>query len=182
MRNDDGEIVDFVIEFVKYHDFGRCEARHGRARRSTAVRGASRLARVRNVRQVPRCRHDRIPYQGHRVQYADPGGCQRTGVDGKRRQAYWTVQVAKFGDGYISASRDITEVVLAEEATRAASAAGSRRENRHRHCCRLPHCREHFRNCQGCALPRCTSRWILVSLWVATGTTSSRSTTRMSPW
>ena len=40
--------------------------------------------------------------------------------------------MAKFGDGYISASCDITEVVLAEEATRGCIAAGSRRENRHR--------------------------------------------------
>ena len=60
------------------------------------------------------------PYQGHRVQYADPAMLAGD-VAGKRQQAYWTLQVAKLGDGYISASRDVTEVVLAEEASRRAA-------------------------------------------------------------
>ena len=120
VRDDDGEIVDFVIEFVN------SPSSTGARRGSDGLVGqllceihpdwrpSGMFDRLRKVVETG------IPYQGHRVQYADVA----TGEDdfvGKRRQAYWTLQVAKLGDGYISASRDVTEVVLAEEASRAAA-------------------------------------------------------------
>jgi serine phosphatase RsbU (regulator of sigma subunit) len=122
LRDDNGEIVDFVIEFVNGH--GSSGARRGTDGLLGQLmcevhpdwRESGMFDKYRDVVETG------IPYQGHRVQYADVVTTDHTGqpgVDGKRRQAYWTVQVAKFGDGYISASRDITEVVLAEEAARA---------------------------------------------------------------
>ena len=115
VRDDDGEIVDFVIEFVNSH--GSSGARRGSdglvgqliCEVHTDWRTSGMFDRFRDVVESG------IPYQGHRVQYADAM------VDGNRRQAYWTIQVAKLGDGYISASRDVTDIVVAEEATRAAA-------------------------------------------------------------
>ena len=115
VRDDDGEIVDFVIEFVNGH--GSSGARRGSDGLVGQLiceihpdwRTSGMFDRFRDVVESG------IPYQGHRVQYADAM------VDGNRRQAYWTIQVAKLGDGYISASRDVTDIVVAEEATRAAA-------------------------------------------------------------
>ena len=120
VRDDDGEIVDFVIEFVN------SKSSSGARRGTDGLvgqlicevhpdwRASGMFDRFRDVVDSG------TPYQGHRVQYADPatmGG----DVAGKRRQAYWTLQVAKLGDGYISSSRNVTEVVVAEEASRAAT-------------------------------------------------------------
>jgi PAS domain S-box-containing protein len=120
VRDDDGEIVDFVIEYANSHDSSG-------ARRGSDVlvgqliceihpdwRTSGMLDQFRDVVETG------VPYQGHRVQYADPPRATPDGVDGNRRQAFWTIQVAKFGDGYISASRDVTDIVVAEEASRAA--------------------------------------------------------------
>ncbi len=121
VRDDNGEIVDFVIEFVNSHDSS------GARRGSDGLVGhlicainpdwreSGMFDRLRDVVETG------LPYQGHRVQYADAPNTARSGIDGNRRQMYWTTQVAKFGDGYISASRDVTEIVVAEEATRAAA-------------------------------------------------------------
>jgi stage II sporulation SpoE-like protein/PAS domain-containing protein/GAF domain-containing protein len=126
VRDDSGEIVDFVIEYVNSHDSSG-------ARRGSDLlvgqliceihpdwRTSGLFDRFRDVVETG------IPYQGHRVQFADAatatgGNLLRDGKAGTRRQAFWTIQVAKFGDGYISASRDVTDIVVAEEATRAAS-------------------------------------------------------------
>ena len=115
VRDDDGEIVDFVIEFVNSH--GSSGARRGSGGLVGQLiceihpdwRESGMFDRFRDVVESG------IPYQGHRVQYADGM------VEGNRRQAFWTIQVAKLGDGYISASRDVTDIVVAEEATRAAA-------------------------------------------------------------
>jgi PAS domain S-box-containing protein len=118
VRDDHGDIVDFVIEYVNSHESSG--ARRGSdplvgqllGEMHPDWRSSGMLDRFRDVVESG------IPYQGHRVQYADPptiGG----GVEANRRQAFWTIQVGKFGDGYISASRDVTDIVLAEEATRA---------------------------------------------------------------
>ncbi|MEP7112179.1 MAG: SpoIIE family protein phosphatase, partial [Ilumatobacteraceae bacterium] len=126
VRNDDGEITDFVIEYVNNH------ASSGARRRGDGLvgqlicethpdwRASGMFDRFRDVVESG------IPYQGHRVQYADAviatdPAMRGEAQFGRRRQAYWTIQVAKFGDGYISASRDVTEIVVAEEATRAAT-------------------------------------------------------------
>ena len=115
VRDDDGEIADFVIEFVNSH--GSSGARRGNDGLVGQLiceihpdwRTSGMFDRFRDVVESG------IPYQGHRVQYADGM------VEGNRRQAYWTIQVAKLGDGYISASRDVTDIVVAEEASRAAA-------------------------------------------------------------
>jgi PAS domain S-box-containing protein len=126
VRDDDGAIIDFVIEYVNSHDSS------GARRRGDGLvgqmigeihpdwRASGMFDRFRDVVESG------IPYQGHRVQYADAVIATDPSVRGDakvghRRQAYWTIQVAKFGDGYISAARDVTEIVVAEEATRAAA-------------------------------------------------------------
>jgi PAS domain S-box-containing protein len=122
VRDDNGEIVDFVIEYVNSHDSSG--ARRGSDVRLGQLigeihpdwRGSGMLDRFRDVV------NSGIPYQGHRVQYADPPKVAGGSVEANRRQAFWTIQVGRFGDGYISSSRDVTDIVLAEEATRAASA------------------------------------------------------------
>jgi serine phosphatase RsbU (regulator of sigma subunit) len=121
VRSDNGEIVDFVIEFVNNHSTG--------ARRSTDGlvgqlicdvhpdwRASGMFDRFRAVVETG------VAYHGHKVQHADPPSSTKDDTEGKRRQSYRTLQVVKFGDGYISASRDVTEVVLAEEASRSAAA------------------------------------------------------------
>ena len=121
LRNDNGEIVDFVIEFVNSHRTS------GARRRSDGLvgqlicdvhpdwRASGMFDRFRAVVETG------VAYHGHKVQDADPPKTTSHGIDGKRRQSYRTLHVVKFGDGYISASRDVTEVVLAEEAARSAA-------------------------------------------------------------
>ena len=120
VRDESGEIVDFVIEYANSHDSGG-------ARRGSDVIVGQLICDIhpdwRTSGMLDRLRHvveSGLPYQGHRVQYADPPSPSGDATDGNRSQAFWTIQVAKFGDGYISASRDVTDIVLAEEATRAA--------------------------------------------------------------
>ncbi|HEY0521606.1 MAG TPA: SpoIIE family protein phosphatase, partial [Ilumatobacteraceae bacterium] len=123
VRDERDEIVDFVIEFVNSHDSSG-------ARRGTDLLLGELVCEIHpdwRTSGLFDCFkavvETGVPYQGHRVQYADPPNMSiagKDGVEGSRRQAYWTIQVAKFGDGYISASRDVTDVVHAEEATRAA--------------------------------------------------------------
>ncbi len=115
VRADNGEIVDFLIEFVNSHQAD------GAARDADTPVGqlvgeiypewrtSGMVDRLRDVVETG------IPYQEDRVHYADGTD------DGNRHQRYWSLQVAKLGDGYIAASRDVTEVVAAEEATREAA-------------------------------------------------------------
>ncbi len=120
VRDDNGDIVDFVVEYANSHDSSG--ARRGRDVHVGQLIGeihpdwrtSGMLDHFRDVVETG------IPYQGHRVQYADPPTQAGDPIDGNRRQAFWTIQVARFGDGYISASRDVTDIVLAEEATRGA--------------------------------------------------------------
>ena len=121
LRNDDGEIVDFVIEFVNSHRTS------GARRRTDGLvgqlicdvhpdwRASGMFDRFREVVETG------VAYQGQKVQEADPPKTTKDGVDGNRRQSFRTLQVVKFGDGYISASRDVTEMVLAEEMSRSAA-------------------------------------------------------------
>jgi PAS domain S-box-containing protein len=121
VRGAGGEIVDFVIEFVNSHSSSG-------ARRGTDGLVGQMICEVhpdwRATGMFDRFRdvvESGVPYQGHRVQFADPPNLATGRPDGNRRQAYWTIQVAKLGDGYISASRDVTETVIAEEASREAA-------------------------------------------------------------
>ncbi len=119
VRDENGEIVDFVVDYVNSHDSS------GARRRSDVLVGQLICEIHPDWRTSGMFDHlcevveTGTPYQGHRVQYADPPTEAGDPIDGNRQQAFWTVQVARFGDGYISASRDVTDIVLAEEATRA---------------------------------------------------------------
>jgi serine phosphatase RsbU (regulator of sigma subunit) len=122
VRNDNGEIVDFVIEFVNNNlsTSGARRVTDGLVGQLICDvhpdwRASGMFDKFRAVVETG------VAYHGHKVQYADPPTTKENSTQGKRRQSYRTLQVVKFGDGYISASRDVTEVVLAEEASRSAA-------------------------------------------------------------
>jgi PAS domain S-box-containing protein len=115
VRSDNGDIVDFRIEFVN------SRSKDGALRDADSLVGrlvceiyphwrtSGMFDRFRAVVETG------IPYQADRVHYSDAT------AHGSTHEGYWNVQVAKYGDGYIAASRDVTEMVTAEEATRAAA-------------------------------------------------------------
>ncbi len=115
VRADNGEIVDFLIEFVNSH------GADGAVRDADALVG--RLVCEIYPDWRPSGMFDRlcdvvetgIPYQADRVHYSDATD------DGHPHEGYLSLQVAKLGDGYIAASRDVTEMVVAQEATSAAA-------------------------------------------------------------
>jgi hypothetical protein len=115
VRSDRGEIVDFLIEFTNglpeelnkrhpYATVGRrvCELNPG-------WRTSGMLATVAAVVETGR------PFIAERLHYAD------TFEDGTTYEGYWTMQVAKFGDGYIAATREVTDIVVAEREAQLAS-------------------------------------------------------------
>ena len=114
VRSDDGAIVDFVIEFVNSHSANDAEVADdlvGRLVRDIYPEwlGSGMFSRLCDVVETG------VPYRGDRLRWAG------TGRDGAVQQGYRSMQVAKFGDGYIAASRDDTEMVAAEEASREAA-------------------------------------------------------------
>ena len=108
IRGEDGSIEDFMIEFVN----------------SNSIDGAHRdpdsLVGQHVCDLYPHWRQsglfDRfcsvvengVPYQADRVHYQD------TIEDGTTIEGFWSLQVVKFGDGYLAASRDVTAFVEAE--------------------------------------------------------------------
>jgi Stage II sporulation protein E (SpoIIE)/Domain of unknown function (DUF4118) len=122
VRSETGEIVDFLIEFTNglpeelpqrhpYATVGRrvCELNPG-------WRTSGMLTTVTAVVETGQ------PFVAERLFYAD------TFEDGTTYEGYWTMQIAKFGDGYIAATRDVTDVVAAErEAQLAASLVDAER-------------------------------------------------------
>lgn len=111
VRDEDGTIIDFVIDFVNRHDNFAAEAGVAAAvgRRLCDAyphwRASGTFDRFRDVVETGR------PYQVHRLLDTTPSG----------RERYLTLQVAKLGDGYIAATRDVTELVAAEAALVAAT-------------------------------------------------------------
>jgi serine phosphatase RsbU (regulator of sigma subunit) len=108
VRSETGQIVDFLIEFTNglpeelakrhpYATVGRrvCELNPG-------WRTSGMLTTVSAVVETGR------PFVAERLHYAD------TFEDGTTYEGYWTMQVAKFGDGYIAATRNVTDIVAAE--------------------------------------------------------------------
>ncbi len=114
VRSDDGAIVDFVIEFVNSHSANDAVAVGdglvGRLVREIHPEwlASGMFARLCDVVETG------VPYRGDRLRWAG------TAQDGAVQHGYRSMQVAKFGDGYIAASRDDTEMVAAEEASREA--------------------------------------------------------------
>jgi serine phosphatase RsbU (regulator of sigma subunit) len=64
--------------------------------------------------KVSRAVETGVPFVAHRLAYTD------TLDDGTTIEGFWSVQIVRFGDGYLAASRDVTEVVRLEEAEREA--------------------------------------------------------------
>lgn len=110
VRSGDGEIVDFLIEFVNSHSIG------GAPRDPDTMLGrlvcevyphwrtSGMFDRIRDVVETG------VPYRLDRMRYAEFVD------DGDNYDGYWSLQVAKLGDGYIAAARNITELIAAEEA------------------------------------------------------------------
>ena len=114
VRDGDGAIVDYEIEFVN-----RATVEGGR-------RPADDLVGQRLCEMYPAWRTSSmwdvflsvietgVPFVGERIPYDD------VARDGTPISGYWDLRVAKLGDGYITASRDVTTFVQAEQALREA--------------------------------------------------------------
>ena len=109
-RDADGTIVDFVI------DFANSRSVDGSPVDGNAIAGR-RLSEVSPHWRVTGL-FDRFcdvvntgePYQVERLRYFEPE------KHGEAEVSYRRLQVAKFGDGYIAASRDVGDLVIAEQA------------------------------------------------------------------
>ncbi len=120
IRGPDGEITDFEIEFMN------------RASVDGAGRSADEIVGSRVCDLYPSWRasgmFDRFcavvetgtPFVGYRVPYEDALD------DGTPIAGYWDLQVTKLGDGYIAASRDVTEAVHDEVTLREAQQVAER--------------------------------------------------------
>ena len=108
VRSEDDEIIDFQIEFVNKSI--------GSNRRDPELivgllvcdvypnwRVSGMLGRLRKVVETG------VPYQVNRMRFSD-------NHDGETRERYISLQIAKLGDGYIAASRDVSELVAADAA------------------------------------------------------------------
>ena len=120
IRSDDGAIADFRIEFTN----------------AASVDGAGRTGGAMEGKAMselyPRWRDSGMfdmfadvvetgtPVLLDRFGYQD-----RTG-DGDEISGFWNLQVVKFGDGYIAASRDVTPLVQLEQTRRVAEAQAER--------------------------------------------------------
>jgi hypothetical protein len=114
VRDDDGTIVDFELEFLNRSTLDR------------AGRGADEMVGRRVTELYPNWRGSGVfdlftevvesgePLVAERLAYRDEL------PDGRVIEGWWSVRAARFGDGYIAASRDVTDAVLAEEAALAA--------------------------------------------------------------
>jgi len=111
VRDEHGEIVDFQIDFVNSHSLA------GTPRDPSAVLGrlvcdvyphwrtSGMLDHLRDVVETGQ------PYRQHRMRSAEFADSSDD------RGGWWSLQVAKLGDGYIAAARNITELIEAQEAT-----------------------------------------------------------------
>lgn len=113
VRSDDGAIVDFVIDFVNSH-----------GARDAAIRGGDLAGRLvgevypewlTSGMFVRLCDvvETGVPYRAERLRWTSLTSDRDAPVVGYRR-----MQIAKFADGYIAASRDVTELVEAEDDAR----------------------------------------------------------------
>ena len=120
VRDGDGEIVDYELSFVN------------RSSVEGGARSADDLVGVRLSALFPAWRqsglwqrfHDVVesgePFVGERMPY------QIAARDGTVRAGYWDLRIVKIGDGYISASRDVTTVVPGEQRLRDAERVAAR--------------------------------------------------------
>ncbi len=120
IRDEDGALVDFRIEFMN----------------AASVDGAGRTADELVGHSVSEL------YPGWRdsgmfdlfagvVDTGEPVWLERLGYsdrtqDGQEISGFWNLQVVRFGDGYLAASRDVTEIVELERTQREADAVAER--------------------------------------------------------
>ncbi len=109
IRSESGEIVDFLVDYINENP-GDQTRRHTYAVVGQRVcdlspgwRTSGMLAIVADVVETGE------PFSADRFQWAGVTG------DGMPYEGYWTMQIAKLGDGYISATRNVTEIVNAEK-------------------------------------------------------------------
>ncbi len=108
VRSDDGDIVDFRIEFVNGRNVD------GSPRSAETVVGrllCDVYPQWRASGLFDRFRHvveSGYPFQASRMKYSE------LIADDDSLNGYWSLQIAKLGDGYIAASRDVSDVVAAE--------------------------------------------------------------------
>lgn len=120
VRDDDGAIVDFVMVYASdsSQDGAGRPTSSMVGRRVTEVypgwRESGLMDRFAEVVETG------VPYIDDRREYTD------VRPDGTTYAGYWSVSVARLGDGYVAASRDVTSLVRQEEARRAASVDADR--------------------------------------------------------
>jgi PAS domain S-box-containing protein len=119
-RGADGEIVDFTIEYVN------------EASADGAGRTGEDLVGQSLVELYPAWKDSGMfetfarvvdtgePYLAERLEYSDEL------EDGTSFSGHWNLQVVPFGDGYLAASRDVSEVVRLEQAERDAREVAER--------------------------------------------------------
>jgi serine phosphatase RsbU (regulator of sigma subunit) len=108
VRADNGDIVDFRIEFVNGRNVD------GSPRSAETVVGRLLCEVYPHWRASGLFDHFRhvvdsgTPFQASRMKYSE------LIADDDSLNGYWSLQIAKLGDGYIAASRDVSDVVAAE--------------------------------------------------------------------
>jgi len=120
VRDDRGTIVDYELSFVN------------RSSVEGGDRSADEFIGVRLSTLFPAWRQSGLwqrfndvvetgePFVGERMRY------HIVGRDGTLRAGYWDLRIAKIGDGYISASRDVTTMMQTEENLREAERVAAR--------------------------------------------------------
>jgi PAS domain-containing protein len=109
VRDDEGRIVDFTIEFMN------APSRDGAGRGPDELVGKRVTEMYPNIVDSGLYEHyldvvqRRVSFVQERVPYED------VTPDGRPIRGWWTVHVVPFGDGYLASSRDETDAVRAEQ-------------------------------------------------------------------
>lgn len=108
-RDDDGTIVDFVVEF------SNAATRDGAGRGRDELVGRSLIEMYPSIvesglfAKYVEVVESGVPLVVDRMQYRD------LTADGTPIEGWWSLRVVRFRDGYLASSRDDTETVLAEQ-------------------------------------------------------------------
>jgi serine phosphatase RsbU (regulator of sigma subunit) len=120
VRDADGSIVDFLIEFVNQTTLDRADASPARLMGGHLLQLFPAWRNSGLFRLFVRVVETGEPFVGERLTYSSAL------PEGVRRPGYWNVRVAKLDDGYIAAWRDVTSAVRAEESIHQAEALAER--------------------------------------------------------
>lgn len=114
IRNDDGDIVDFRMLYLSPNTLD------GAGRPGSELLGRTLLEMYPRWGESGLLEHfvsvveTGVPFVDDRIAYED------VTLDGTPIRGHWSLSISKLGDGYITAARDVTPLVAAEEAGRAA--------------------------------------------------------------